>query len=109
MATKQDVRNGPMPPRTPGSSLSFGPTPHAPRPRTAPARRSHDTDAPTIRLRTTIAPDAAATREPRPARGTERPAPRRRPTTSRAAATSVTTVTVLVPAHNEEIGIAATI
>ena len=113
MATRQDVRNGPRPPRTPGSSL-FGPTPHAPRPRTVLAHRSHEPDSPTVRLHPTIAPDAPATPapatpEPRPARDTERPAPRRRATTSRAAATSVTTVTVLVPAHNEEIGIAATI
>jgi cellulose synthase/poly-beta-1,6-N-acetylglucosamine synthase-like glycosyltransferase len=61
--------------------------------RPRPARRSTDQDAPTITLRTTTAP-------PRPDRNA-------RP--SGGAATAVTTVSVLVPAHNEEEGIAATV
>ncbi|PVY97284.1 cellulose synthase/poly-beta-1,6-N-acetylglucosamine synthase-like glycosyltransferase [Actinomycetospora cinnamomea] len=83
-------------------------------PTARPARRSQDADAPTIALRTAIAPSAT----PEPPRGPRRETrrePRRAPrrekgrAPGRTAAAAVTTVTVLVPAHDEEDGIAATI
>ena len=60
--------------------------------RRRPARRSTDPDAPTVQLRRPVTP-------------TRQPAGAPRDT----AVTTVTTVTVLVPAHNEEAGIAATV
>ena len=99
MASEQAVRDGRA------AHLADPPIVRAPRPGTAPARAPHD--APTIRLRTTIPADTA--RPDRAADRRSRREPRRRTATSRTAVTPVTTVTVLVPAHDEEAGIAATI
>ncbi|MEJ2886954.1 glycosyltransferase [Actinomycetospora aeridis] len=68
-----------------------------------PARRSSDPDAPTIQLRTAIAPPAATST---PARA---PLKASRATATKPRRSTTTTVAVLVPAHNEEEGIAATV
>ncbi|MDD7937010.1 glycosyltransferase family 2 protein [Actinomycetospora lutea] len=101
MASSQAVRTG----RADGSA------PHVAVPigtRHRPARRSSDPDAPTIQLRTAIAAPAPA---PAPAPATRTPikAPAKKPVEERAARTKTTTVAVLVPAHDEEEGIAATV
>ncbi|MEJ2860094.1 glycosyltransferase [Actinomycetospora flava] len=97
MASSQAVRTG----RADGSP-SRTPAPTGTRHR--PARRSSDPDAPTIQLRTTVAAPAAV--KPPPARAQ---APAKTPAKPRTRRSQTTTVAVLVPAHNEEEGIAATV
>jgi len=98
VASSQAVRT----PRADGSPSRTPATPTGTRHR--PARRSSDPDAPTIQLRTTVAAPPAVARQETPrakAPVETKPRARRRSTT--------TTVAVLVPAHDEEKGIAATV
>lgn len=121
MASSQAVRVGPAGATSPRSSHPADPVTGPVGVRTRPARRSSDHDAPTITLRTTIAPRPTTAPSPAPAPAvapTARAADPAAPTSPRtgrstrratSAATAVTTVSVLVPAHNEEVGIAATV
>ncbi|WP_433037399.1 glycosyltransferase [Actinomycetospora sp. CA-053990] len=105
MASSQAVRVGRAGATSPRSSGPADPVTGPVGVRTRPARRSSDHDAPTITLRTTIAPAPA----PAPEGGSASPRTGRSTRRATAAATAVTTVSVLVPAHNEEAGIAATV
>ncbi|WP_328308599.1 glycosyltransferase [Actinomycetospora sp. NBC_00405] len=122
MASNQAVRIGPAGATSPRTSDPADPVTRPVGLRTRPARRSSDHDAATITLRTTIAPAPAPSPTPAAAPRAKAEAPKAKataappsPRTGRssrratAAATAVTTVSVLVPAHNEEAGIAATV